>query len=222
MNRLISLVHVRERNNWFARWTDRKLIDRITGTRDVLVMSITGFDTFVSERSKLHRVIDNSYELRVMLINPYGPGAVRRVQSLGDPAVLLEVYRREVAASVDRLVSLITAGKKITLKFYEESPFWNLVVTGEYVWVQYCQDGQELKSQPEYVFAMSKDKPTLGLFSAFYMHFLNQWNDSRHPEYNFATKELIYRNSKGNEVKSQPFPPREARSANSGLALLAM
>ncbi|MDP1644852.1 MAG: hypothetical protein Q8L71_05040 [Thiobacillus sp.] len=221
MNRLVSLVHVREEGSWFSRWTDRKLLDRITGTRDVSVMSVTGFDTFVSERRKLRRVIDNSYELRVMLMNPYGAGAMRRVQSLGDPDPLLETYCRETAATIERLASLAAAGKQVTLKFYEDPPFWNLIVTGEYVWVQYCQDGHELKTQPEYVFALRKNKPTQGLFSAFYVHFLNQWSDPRHPEFDFSTRELIYRNDKGNEVKRMPFPPQAACCEAPELVMLA-
>lgn len=221
MNHLVSLVHVREEGNWFSRWTDRRLLDRITGTRDVSVMSITGYDTFVSERRNLRRVIDNSYELRVMLMNPYGTGAMRRVQSLGDPAPLLETYCRETAATIERLTSLAAAGKQVTLKFYEDPPFWNLIVTGEHVWVQYCHDGQELKTQPEYVFALHKNKPAQGLFAAFYVHFLNHWSDPRHPEYDFASRELIYRNDKGNEVKRLPFPPQVACSEAPGLAMLA-
>ena len=53
MNRLVSLVHVRKEDSWFSRWSDRKLLDRITGTRDVSVMSVTGYDTFVSQRREL-------------------------------------------------------------------------------------------------------------------------------------------------------------------------
>lgn len=221
MNRLVSLVHVREESSWLSRWSDRKLLDRITGTRDVSVMSVTGYDTFVSQRRNLRNVIDHSYELRVMLVNPYGAGAMRRVQSLGDPAPLLETYCQETAATIERLAALTASGKRVTLKFYEDPPFWNLIVTGEYVWVQYCHDGHELKNQPEYVFALQKDQPTQGLFSAFYVHFLNQWSDLRHPEYDFSTRELIYRNDKGNEVKRQPFPPKAARSESAELILLA-
>lgn len=32
------------------------------------------------------------------------------------------------------------------------------------------------------------------------------------PEYDFATRQLIYRNAQGNEVKRLPFPPRAERS----------
>ncbi|MDO9219877.1 MAG: hypothetical protein Q7T90_02520 [Thiobacillus sp.] len=216
MNRLVSLVHVREDSSWLSRWSDRKLLDRITGTRDVSVMSVTGYDTFVSQRRNLKNVIDHSYELRVMLMNPYSAGAMRRVQSLGDPAPLLETYCKETAATIDRLAALAAAGKQVTLKFYDEPPFWNLIVTGEYVWVQYCHDGHELKQQPEYVFALLKDKPTQGLFSAFYVHFLNQWSDPHHPEYDFSRRQLVYRNGQGNEAKRLPFPPQAEHSESPG------
>ncbi|MGE5318738.1 MAG: hypothetical protein ACM3KD_01025 [Hyphomicrobiaceae bacterium] len=221
MNQLASLVHVREESSRLARWSDRKLLERITGTRDVSVMSVTGYDTFVSQRRKLRSVIDNSYELRVMLMNPYGAGAMRRAQSLGDPAPLLETYCQETAATIDRLAALAAAGKQVTLKFYDNPPFWNLIVTGEYVWVQYCHDGHELKDQPEYVFALLRDKPSQGLFSPFYVHFLNAWSDQRHPEYDFSTRQLIHRDDKGNEVKRLPFPPQAERSERRKPVLLA-
>ena len=33
------------------------------------------------------------------------------------------------------------------------------------------------------------------------MVFLNQWNDARHPEYDFDTNELVYRDVSGKEVQ---------------------
>jgi hypothetical protein len=211
MLRQVALVHVRDESRRLSRWTtellDRKLLKEISSARDVSIMSVTGHDTLVSGARNLDRVIDNSYELRVMLMNPYGEGAMRRVRSLGDPEPLLETYCRETAETVERLAALAAAGKNVTLKFYDDPPFWNLIVTGEYVWVQYCQDGEELKTQPEYVFALHRETPRQGLFSAFYVHFLNQWNDARHPEYDFSTRELITRDNRGNEVQRLPFPP---------------
>lgn len=212
MNRIASLVHVQDgENNWLSRWRYRNLRNQISGTRDVSVMSITGYDTFVSEKRNLHRLIENSYELRVMLMNPYGAGARRRVQSLRK-RVAIEDYIRETEATIERLAGLAEAGKKVTLKFYDDPPFWNLIITGEYAWIQYCHDGHELNTQPEFIFALRKDKPAQGLFSPFYVYFLNQWNDVRHGEYNFATRELAY--GKGNDetvTESQSCTPGEQR-----------
>ncbi len=210
INSIAMLVHARQEGARLSRRIYRNLIERIIGTRDVSVMSVTGYDTFVSEIRDLHQVIDDCYELRVLLLNPYGPGALRRVQSIGNAEAVLENYRRETEATVERLTGLAEAGKKVTLKFYDVPPFWSLIVTGEHVWVQYCHDGQELRNQPEYVFALSKNNPAHGLFPAFYVHFLNHWNDPNHPEYDFTSKQLVYRNERGNETKRMPFIPPAA------------
>jgi len=218
MMRQVALVHVRDERQPQSRWVnpgqlDRRLMKEIGSARDVSILSVTGHDTFVSGARALGPVIDNSYELRVMLMNPYGEGAMRRVRSLGDPEPLLETYCRETAETIERLAALAAAGKNVTLKFYDDPPFWNLIVAGEYVWVQYCHDGEELKTQPEYVFARQRETPRQGLFSAFYVHFLNQWNDARHPEYDFSTRELVTRDARGNEVSRQPFPPAASEAA---------
>jgi hypothetical protein len=208
MARLASLVHAGHDDSPMTRTAQRELLERISGTRDVSVMSVTGYDTFVSEKRNLRRIVDDCYELRVLLLNPYGPGALRRAQSLGGADAMLESYQREAAATVERLAGLVAAGKQVTLKFYDDAPYWNLIVTGEHVWVQYCHDGQELKAQPEYVLALNKDSSAHGLFPAFYVHFLNHWNDPRHPQYDFVSQQLVYRDVRGNEVKRVPFLPQ--------------
>lgn len=34
-------------------------------------------------------------------------------------------------ATIERLAALEASGKQVTLKFYEDPPFWNLIITGE-------------------------------------------------------------------------------------------
>lgn len=199
MNKIASLVYAREGTNWFSRRGERTLRKKFLCARDVSIISITGYDTFSSENCRLQELLEHCYEIRVMLMNPDSGGAIKRVNSLPNPELLLETYRREIATSIGYLKKLSAMGKKVTLKFYDHQPFWKLVVTGEYVWVQYCHDGYEIKNQPEYVFALQQGKPTRGFFAPFYMYFLDQWNDPRHPEYNLETDELIYRNAQGNE-----------------------
>lgn len=206
MNKIASLVYAREGHGWMSRWKERDMRKKIASARDVCIMSITG-DTFSSENSDLQKALELAYEIRVMLANPYGKGIVSRVQSLDSPEAMLQSYRQETEVSIAYLRKLAAAGKKVKLKFYEEPPFWKLVVTGEYVWVQYCHDGHEVKTQPEYVFGLQHGNPQRGLFAPFYKHFLDQWNDTRHPEFNFETSELIYRNGDGNEIDRVSFPP---------------
>jgi len=66
--------------------------------------------------------------------------------------------------------------------------------------VQHCHSGFAVREQPEFVFALQHREPRHGLFVPFYMVFLNQWNDARHPEYDFDTNELVYRDASGKET----------------------
>lgn len=207
MNKIASLIYAREGLGWISRWKERDMRKKIASVRDMYIMSITGYDTFSSENNDLQKTLDLAYEIRVLLANPYGKGITSRAQSLDDPEAMLQAYRQETEVSLAYLRKLAAAGKKVALKFYEEPPFWKLVVTGEYVWVQYCHEGHEVKTQPEYVFGLQHDKPQLGFFAPFYKHFLDQWNDPRHPEFNLETNELIYRNEDGNEISRAAFSP---------------
>jgi len=207
MNKIASLVYAREGRDWMSRWKERDMRKKIASVRDVYIMSITGYDTFSSEGCELQQqALDLAYEIRVMLANPYGKGVASRVQSLSDQEAMLQTYRHETEVSIAYLCKLTAAGKKVKLKFYEEPPFWKLVVAGEYVWVQYCRDGHEVKTQPEYVFGLQHGNPQRGFFEPFYKHFFDQWNDPRHPEFNFEASELVYRNGDGNEIQRGAFP----------------
>ena len=205
MNKIASLVYAREGSNWLSRWKERDMRKKIASVRDVHIMSLTGYDTFISENSQLRNTLELAYEVRVLLANPYGKGIASRSLSTEAPEAMLLAYRQETEASIAYLRKLATAGKKVKLKFYEEPPFWKVVVTGEYVWVQYCHDGHEVKIQPEYVFGLQHENPQRGFFEAFYKYFLDQWKDPNHPEFNFETNELIYRNDNGNEIRKTAF-----------------
>jgi hypothetical protein len=207
MNKLASLVHARDGAGWISRLQRRNIHKKLACARDVCIMSITGHDTFGAENSELQDALEKAYEIRVMLSNPYGDGVFSRVQSLDNPEVLLQEYRKEMEASIAYLRNLAAAGKKVELKLYDGPPFWKLVVIGEYVWVQHYHDGREVKAQPEYVFGLQHGNPERGFFAPFYKYFLDQWNDPRHPGFNFETNELIYRNADANEIGRVSFPP---------------
>jgi len=215
---LAALVYARRSTNWLARWRERRLIRQLPAVRDAFVLTVTGFDTFADEASLLHAPLAAAYEIRVMLLDPSARGAEKRVNSLPRD-VTLEAYGSEVEASLARLEALRILGKKVTVKFYEQEPFWKVAVLGDHVWVQYCHSGVEVKHEPEYVFALNRDHPRQGLFVPFYMYFLDWWDDPRHPEYDLATRELVYRDRLGNETKRVPFAGPGTREASLNSAL---
>ena len=198
--RLASLVHARNANaGWWSRRRERALVEQLTTARDAFVLTLTGYDTLVAADSLLRPVIEKAYEIRVMLVNPCGQGLRQRAESLPSDVTVLTLHT-EIEATIGALSALRKYGKKVKLKFYDEEPFWKLVVLGDYIWVQHCHSGFVVREQPEYVFALQHTEPRHGLFVPFYMIFLNHWNDSRHPEYDFDTNELVYRDAGGKET----------------------
>lgn len=192
--RLASLVYARNPDHWTSRWVPHPWIRNSPTVQDISVMTVSGRDTFVDKSSPLRPVMEFAYEIRVMLVNPRSQGARGHGSAL----------RRDVAASVAFLRSLRRSGRKVRLKFYDHAPFWNIAVVGDHARVQYCHGGSEAPSAPEYVFALNSKFPARGLFVPFYMHFVEKWNESWHPEYDFDTDELVYRSGTGVELKRLP------------------
>lgn len=206
-----ALVYARHRASWLTRLRERSLIRKLPTARDAFILTLTGYDTFADPKSLLREPLQSTYEIRVLLLNPGARGAQRRINSL-PREVTQQSYIEEVEASIAYLATLRTLGKKVTLKFYEQEPFWKVVVLGDHLWVQYCHSGFEVKSEPEYVFALNPDNPRLGLFVPFYMFFLEQWSDARHPHYDFDTGDLVHSDGSGREVRRARFAAGRAHA----------
>lgn len=221
--RVASLVYARSHVSWLSRWRERALFKKMPAARDAYVLTVTGRDTFESEDSRFRAALQSAYEIRVMLLNPSGPGAQLRVDSLLDEQCNPALMREEIRHSIDYLKSLRLLGKKVTLKFYDQPPFWKLVILGEHVWVQYFHGGDEVNSLPEYVFALSHKDPRRGLFIPFYMHFLDMWGGPEHPDLDFDTGELVYRDAAGSEIRRTQLlltsPEDAVQPAETGLQL---
>lgn len=202
--RLASLVYAREAGAPSWPRMAGHMIKRSSTARDFFALTLTGFDTFVKRDSPFHSALSSAYEIRIMLLNPDCAAVARRVSAAshqdGNPPSL----RDEITASITHLASLHNVSGKVRLKFYDHEPIWKVVVLGDHAWVQHCHHGFEVKHQPEYVFALQDDAPRRGFFVPFYTYFLDHWNEPHHPEYDFDTRELIYRDKAGNETKRAP------------------
>jgi hypothetical protein len=204
MARIAALVYARSGvRGWTGRWRERRLLKRLPAARDAFVLTMTGYDTFVNEGSPLRGPLDGAYELRVMLVNPVGESLRRRADSL-PPEITVLSLQAEIEASIAFLAGLRRRGTKVTLKFYDQMPFWKIVVLGDHAWVQFCHAGFAVSEQPEYVFALQERNPRQGLFVPFYVHALERWNEPDHPEYDFDRNELVYRDAAGNEAARAP------------------
>ena len=199
MARAAGMVLVTSAKGFFVKRRIRKLKERQGIARDVMVISSTGFRTFVEPNGELHQVIQNCREAKIMLLNPNSEGAMIRAKGIPNPGVTAESFAEQIRKSITFLKVLKAAQKNVRLKLYPDPPFFKMTILGDYIWLQHYQPGVDVQGMVKYVF---KHDPNLSsLYFPFYQYFLGRWNDSDIPEYDLETDELIYRDRSGNEVR---------------------
>ena len=201
MARAAGMVLVTPAGGFFVKRKIRKLKESQGIARDVMVISSTGFRTFVDPVGELHHVIQNCRKAKIMLLNPSSEGAMVRAKGIPHPDVTPESFGEQIRKSIDFLKALKAVQKNVRLKLYPDPPFLKMTILGDYIWLQHYQPGLDVQGTPKYVF---KHDPNLGsLYFPFYQYFLGRWNNPDIPEYDLETDELIYRDSYGNEVRRE-------------------
>jgi hypothetical protein len=184
-------------------WGDKQtahLAEAIPPAREAFVLALTGHDTFSHEGGPLFDVLSQAQEIRVLLTDPFSTAVKQRSETF-PPEIALSSLQKQVRESIHYLETLRRAGKRVRLKFLVEEPFWKVAIIGERAWVQFCHSSYDLTREPAYVFALKPQRPREGMYVPFYAYFIDQWNDVDHPEYDFKTGELVYRDSAEAEVK---------------------
>jgi len=74
----------------------KKLKERQGIARDVMVISSTGFRTFVDPKGELHQVIQNCRKAKILLLNPNSEGAIARAKGIPDPDVTPETFGEQI------------------------------------------------------------------------------------------------------------------------------
>jgi hypothetical protein len=208
MARAAGMVFVTPAKGFFTKRRIRKLKESQGLAREVMVISSTGFRTFVDPKGELHQVIQNCREAKILLLNPNSEGAAARAKGIPDPTVTPESIREQIRKTIDFLKLLKAAQKNIRLKLYPDPPFLKMAILGDYIWLQHYQPGLDVQRMPRYVF---KHDPNIGsLYFPFYQYFLRRWNNSDLPEYDLEKDELVYRDVVGNNAVP-PLWPQETR-----------
>jgi hypothetical protein len=201
MARAAGMVFVAPAKGFFMKRRIKKLKESQGIARDVMVISSTGFRTFVDPNGELYQVIQNSREAKIMLLNPSSEGAILRAKGIPDPDVTPETFEGQIRKSIDFLKILKSAQKNVKLKLYPDPPFLKMAILGDYIWLQHYQPGLDVQRMPRYVFKHDLNLGTL--YFPFYQYFLGKWNNPDIPEYDLETDELVYRDIAGNEVRRE-------------------
>ncbi len=201
MARAAGMVCVTPAKGFFANRRINKLKESQGITREVMVISSTGFRTIVDPKGELHQVIQNCRKAKIMLLNPNSEGAATRAKGIPDPAVTPESFAEQIRRTIDFLKLLKAAQKNVRLKLYSDPPFLKMTILGDYIWLQHYQPSLDVQRMPRYVF---KRDPNIGsLYFPFYQYFLGRWNNLDIPEYDLQTDDLIYRDMAGNEARRE-------------------
>lgn len=212
MAKTAGMVFVTPARGFFAQKRIRKLKKDQGFGRDVMIISATGFRTFVDPKGEMHEVIQNCRDAKIMLLNPESEGAAVRAKSIPVPDVTPESFGEQIRLSIDFLKTLKAAQKKVKLKLYRDPPFLKMTVLGDYIWLQYYQTGLDVQMMPKYVF--KHDQNIGSLYLPFYQYFLKRWNNPAIPEYDLDTDELVYRDAAGNEVKREKLKGTEKEAVS--------
>lgn len=209
MARRAGLVLVTPARGVLTRRRIRRLKERQGFARDIMVLRLTGFRTFVESQGELAQVIQQCREAKIMLLNPNSAGACPGTEpkNVLDPGMSPEGFGEQIRKSIDYLKELKAAKKNIRLKLYDGTPFVKLTILGDYLWFQHYQTGQDVETIPKYVF--KHDQNPGSLYVPFYQFFQDRWNCPDIPEYDWDTDELIYRDGGGNEFRREKLNQKE-------------
>jgi hypothetical protein len=213
MARGSGMVHFFPTTNFFTLRKIKKLKKRQGLAREVMIVSSTGFRTFVDPKGDLHEVVRTCRDAKIMLLNPFSEGARMRARSILDPNITPESFDEQIRKSIDFLKDLKAGRKNIKLKLYQDSPFLKLAILGDYVWIKHYHPGLDIQALPEFVF--DHDQNPGSLYNPFYQHFLTCWENPGNPEYDFDTDDLVYRDGSGNEIKREKFDRGQATEGHS-------
>lgn len=169
---------------------------------DLMLIGSTGRRTFAAPDGELHQAVRDCRKAKIMLLDPYGEGAVARARSIPDPEITPEVIRDQIIASIGVLKELKAGQKNIRLKLYPDMPLLKLAILGDHAFVRHYHTGLNVTSMPEYVFCSGGLHG--GLYLPFYRYFLTRWNDPDIPEYDLDSDELVLRDQAGRERHREP------------------
>jgi hypothetical protein len=171
--------------------------------QDIMIIGSTGLRTFAEPEGELHQVVRNCREAKIMLLDPFGEGAIARAMSIPDPEITPETIQEQIIKSIDFLKGLKAAQKNIRLKLYPDMPLLKLAILGDYVFLRHYHAGLNIRNMPEYVF--KSDRTHGGLHFPLYRYFLSRWQDPGIPEYDLVTDEIVFRDKAGREVRREKF-----------------
>ncbi len=179
---------------------------------DIMIIGSTGIRTFAVPDGELHHTVRNCRKAKILLLNPFGEGAIARARSIPDPEITPEVIRDQIMGSINFLKELRAGQKDIRLMLYPDIPLLKLAILGDHAFLRHYHTGLNVRNMPEYVF--SSESSHGGLYLPLYRYFLSRWQDPEIPEYDLDTDELVFYDKAGREIRRKQVKWSEPSTQN--------
>ncbi len=126
---------------------------------DIRILGVTGWQTFGSPESPLHRVLRGFQgEIKILLIKPRCKAFSTRARSINENE---DAYEREIEKSLAFCKELAAAGKSIWVKQYTQPPIWKMIFTNQYLWLQYYKPTVHVDNTPVYTLFANREGTSL-------------------------------------------------------------
>ncbi|MGB2580288.1 MAG: hypothetical protein WBC83_01170 [Minisyncoccia bacterium] len=150
------------------------------------ILGATGWRTFGSPQSPLHDLlISFQGVIRILLIKPGSDGFKRRTVDLKHHE---EEYKREILNTIEFCKELKEKHhKNIEVRLYTEEPIWKMILTEQYLWLQYYDPSSPVEDTPVYTL-QTREPPTLSsLYYPLTRVFEKRWTEKTTKRVNLDT-----------------------------------
>lgn len=146
-------------------------------TNDLRILGATGWETFGSPQSPLHKTLKDFHgEIKILLISPDCDTFKERARALH---INEADYAQEIQDSIAYCAQLKKLGKSITVKQYKQTPIWKMIFTNNYLWLQYYHPSKHVDNTPVYTFFSNKSHTSL--YHPLIDVFRKRWDRDKNP-----------------------------------------
>ena len=174
-----------------GRWYRRRMDRALGKSREILVLSVTGREIFCNDDSVFNKIIDECYAIRVLLMKSNLVKQFPKAVGVPEAGSASNEEDLDVTETITALGRLRMSGKNVSVKFYDHSPLWQILVLREYMLFKSHDASLDKRTSRKYLVAYDDPHQSQGLYQAFYMHALNEWNNPLYSEYSFETGEIL-------------------------------
>lgn len=145
-------------------------------SQHLYILGATGQETFQNEQSPLYRLVrEFQGELKVMLLDQHSDKVVERARAVNTS---VPDYRKEIGTSISYLKEIYKSKAVMEVRTYSCLPSWKMIMTEQYLWLQYYSPGDHVDSTP--VFGIYKNNNNYNsLYDHYFYDFHKKWDNGK-------------------------------------------